>query len=109
MRILLDNNVNRRFALLIHGHEITHVQEIGWDKLRNGDLIQRAEEEGYEAMITCDKNIAYQQNLVNRRIGLTVLNSLFLKLDHIAPLAPKVQTVLDGELVQGAFWVINSE
>jgi hypothetical protein len=58
VRVLLDNNVNLRFAQLISGHEITHVQDIGWDRLQNGDLIKAAEKGGYEAIITCDKNIS---------------------------------------------------
>ena len=33
MRVLLDNNVNYRFGPLLTGHEVVHVQDIGWEKL----------------------------------------------------------------------------
>jgi len=40
--------------------------------LKNGELIRRAEESGFEAFVTSDKNLAYQQNLIGRRIALLV-------------------------------------
>ncbi len=45
---------------------------MGWDRLRNGDLIQMAEE-GFDALITSDQNLKYQQNLTTRKIGLVLL------------------------------------
>ena len=38
-------------------------RHIGWHELENGDLIQQAEEAGYEVLLSTDKNIRYQQNL----------------------------------------------
>ena len=49
--------------------------EKGWDQLENGELIQRAEEEGYEVIVTTDQNMQYQQNLTGRRIAIVVLLS----------------------------------
>ena len=61
MRVLLDNNVNYRFGRLLKGHEVVHVQDIGWDKLRNGELLAAADRDGFEVMITADKRMQYQQ------------------------------------------------
>lgn len=108
MRILLDNNVNQRLAPLFFGHEVIHVRTIGMDKLRNGDLVASAEAAGFEALITCDKNMAYQQNLANRRIRIVVLNTRRITLAHIAPLAPKAIEAL-GESTEGTFIVINPD
>jgi len=47
----------------------------GWDKLKNGGLLEAAEEAGFEVLVTPDKNIRYQQNLVLRRIALVVLGN----------------------------------
>ena len=41
----------------------------------NGDLIEVAEQAGYDVMITADQNISYQQNLTGRRLALIVLMS----------------------------------
>jgi hypothetical protein len=43
--------------------------------LRNGDLLDAAEAAGFELLVTPDKNIRYQQNLVGRRIAILVLGT----------------------------------
>ena len=62
---------------------------IGWHELENGELIQKAEEAGYEVLLSTDKNIRYQQNLTGRTIALVVLGNqqwplVRLHLDKIA-------------------------
>ncbi len=47
--------------------------EKGWELLKNGELIRRAEEEGYEVIVTTDQNLRYQQNLTGRSLGIVVL------------------------------------
>ena len=41
----------------------------------NGDLIARAEDEGYDVVVTTDQNMRYQQNLTGRRVAIVVLLS----------------------------------
>lgn len=43
--------------------------------MSNGDLIARAEEEGYDVVVTTDQNMRYQQNLTGRRLAIVVLLS----------------------------------
>jgi hypothetical protein len=45
----------------------------GWGTLVNGTLINSAEQAGFDLFITSDQNIAYQQNLSNRKIAIIVL------------------------------------
>ncbi len=73
MLILLDNNVPRGLARALTGHTVTEARERGWATLKNGDLLTDAEEAGFEVLVTSDKSIKYQQNLVGRKIGLVVL------------------------------------
>ena len=42
------------------------------DPLKNGDLLDAAEREGFEVLITTDRNLQYQQNLNSRRDELGV-------------------------------------
>ena len=49
--------------------------EKGWAELRNGNLLDNAERENYEIMITADQSMRYQQNLEHRRIAIIVLLS----------------------------------
>jgi hypothetical protein len=74
MKILFDNGTPWPIARILVGHEVTYARKIGWHELKNGELIRRAEDAGYDLLLTTDKNIQYQQNLTNRRIALVVLS-----------------------------------
>ena len=41
MRVLLDNNVSHPFSQLLHGHDVTHVQQLGWEDLKTAFYWQR--------------------------------------------------------------------
>lgn len=75
MRVLLDHNINPRFGRLLPGHQVTHAYKLGWSELVNGELIKRAESEGFDAIVTADKNLRYQQSLSDRRIEIIVLDT----------------------------------
>jgi hypothetical protein len=89
MKILFDNGTPKPIARRLIGHEITYTRKIGWHELGNGELIQLAEEAGYEVLLSTDKNIRYQQSLTGRKIALVVLGNsqwpvVRLYLDRIA-------------------------
>jgi hypothetical protein len=89
MRVLFDNGTPRPIARSLPGHEITYARRAGWHELSNGELIQKAEDAGYDVFLTTDKNIRYQQNLEGRRIAIVVLQNqqwpmVQLHLDRIA-------------------------
>ena len=105
MRILLDNNVNQRFAVLVEGHEVVHARQLGWGELLNGNLISAAEDASFDVMITADKQMQYQQNLTGRRIAIIVLNSVLLRWTDIEPLAPRVNELLRQGVEAGSFHI----
>ena len=74
-RILLDQNVPRGLRNLLTGHDVSTAYQMGWAGLSNGDLLIAAEESGFEAMVTCDQNIRYQQTIARRKIALVVLST----------------------------------
>jgi len=41
---------------------------------KNGQLLQLAEEAGFQVLVTVDKNIPYQQNLRGRSIALLIID-----------------------------------
>lgn len=43
---------------------------MGWRGISNGDLIDRAEAEGFRLLIVADKNFQHQQNLKGRALGI---------------------------------------
>ena len=75
MKILFDNGTPKPIAACLTGHEITYARLIGWHKMGNGELIQQAEEAGYDVLLSTDKNIRYQQNLAKFRIAILQLST----------------------------------
>jgi hypothetical protein len=75
--ILLDESVPIALRRLLTGHDAKSVIYMGWSALTNGDLIARAQTEGFEIMVTADQSIRYQQNMSGRRLALVVLDTNF--------------------------------
>ena len=73
MRILLDQGTPVGIRASLSEHFVRTVREQGWSTLLNGDLLRVAEEEGFDVLLTTDKNLAYQQNLSKRRIAVVAL------------------------------------
>lgn len=74
MRILFDNGTPRGVAGALTGHTVEEARSHGWDTLRNGELLDAAEAEGFDVFLTTDRNIRYQQNLTGRKIAIIVLS-----------------------------------
>jgi hypothetical protein len=75
MLILFDHGTPAPLLSFLIGHTVTKTKDLGWDRLSNGELLKAAEEAGYQILVTTDKNIRYQQNLIGRRIALVVLGN----------------------------------
>lgn len=86
MRVLADESVPRRFARRLTGHEVLTVQEAGWTSLTNGALLRAAVDAGYEAFVTVDQNIPFQQNLQNVVLGIVILAARSNRFEHLEPL-----------------------
>jgi hypothetical protein len=61
-----------RFAP-ISKHEVRTAAQQGWDTLKNGELLVAAQADGFDVLLTTDKNMRYQQNLAGRKIAVVVL------------------------------------
>jgi alkanesulfonate monooxygenase SsuD/methylene tetrahydromethanopterin reductase-like flavin-dependent oxidoreductase (luciferase family) len=68
-RVLLDEGVPIGVRSLFIGFRVDTAAELGWAGLANGDLIEAAEQAGFDVMLTADQNISYQQNMTGRRLA----------------------------------------
>lgn len=73
MKILFDQGTPVPLRRYLPGHAIDTAYERGWSELSNGNLLARAEEDGYELLITTDRNLRYEQNLADRKIAIVIL------------------------------------
>ena len=75
MKILFDQGTPVPLRGLLLDHKVDTVYERGWSTLANGNLLDTAEREGYNLLVTTDRNLRYQQNLTSRQIAIVVLLS----------------------------------
>jgi len=100
--ILFDNGVPRPLRRRLQPHRIATTQELGWERLKNGELLQTAEAD-FDVLITTDSNIKYQQSLPARNIALIVLRAFRISMKYYEPLLPQIletlETIEPGQVV----------
>ena len=72
-QVLLDQNVPVGVRRILGAHDVRTVYQMGWAGLLNGDLLDQAAKAGVEVFVTCDQNIAFQQNFSGRQVAVVVL------------------------------------
>jgi hypothetical protein len=75
VKILFDANTPAPLAPFLRGHEVVRADELGWQGLENGALLDAAEQAGFNLLLTCDQNVRYQQNFASRKLALVILSS----------------------------------
>jgi hypothetical protein len=76
MRLLLDENLPKRLKLDFADHETYTVRDKGWNGIKNGQLLQLMAENGFDALLTFDKNLQHQQNFQKYTILVFVLSAV---------------------------------
>ncbi|MEX2480070.1 MAG: DUF5615 family PIN-like protein [Gammaproteobacteria bacterium] len=89
MKLLLDESLPRGLRRLLSDHTVITVQERGWAGVSNGKLLRLAERE-FDAFLTADQNLQYQQNLVGFEIAVFVLAARTTRLQDLTPLVPNL-------------------
>ena len=94
-KVLLEENLPQKLKYRLQDVcEIFTVNDKGWNALENGDLINAMQDDGFDFLLTSDKNLQYQQNLTKYSISFIVLNVPNNNYETILPLVPKIKTVL---------------
>lgn len=104
MKVLLDENLDHALRRLLGHHEVATVAYMGWTGLKNGELLQTAEDHGIDVLLTGDGTLSYEQNLVGRRIAIVTLSAIQLPL--IKQYLPKIIVALDTA-TPGSFQAVD--
>ena len=94
MRVLFDQGTPDPLRKSLTLHNVSTAYERGWAKLRNGELLDTAEREGYEVLVSTDTSLKYQQNLTGRRTGIVVL--LSTSWPRIQQVIPSIVAAIDA-------------
>jgi hypothetical protein len=101
VRILLDENLPVDLAAELAGHEVTTVTGLGWQGIKNSELMRRAQGR-FDALVTMDRNLEFQQNIAEFRVSILVLLAPSNRMVHLRPHVPGIlkalKTVQPGEL-----------
>jgi hypothetical protein len=74
VKVLFDECMPQPLRPLLTGLDIRTAQEMGWGRITNGELLQCAEGV-FDAFVTADQSLKYQQNLTGRRLAILVLST----------------------------------
>jgi hypothetical protein len=101
VRVLLDGNLPRHSPRYCRAIERTRRISDGGRIWTTGPLLDAAERE-YDAFVTMDHSLRFQQNLSGRKLRIVVIRAVRNTLPVLAPLAPAVLDALSklrpGEL-----------
>jgi predicted nuclease of predicted toxin-antitoxin system len=105
VKILFDQGTPAPLRRSLQNHEIITAFERGWQALQNGDLLNAAEAEGFAVIVTTDKNLRYQQNLVARRLAIMVLMTTDWRLirQHTDYVAQAIAALTPGAYIELPF------
>lgn len=95
MRLLLDENLPKRLKLDFPEHEVFTIRDMGWNGIKNGALLKRMLADNFDALLTFDKNLQYQQNFKKYTITVFVLSARINTYEVLSKLSPEINATLE--------------
>ncbi len=90
MKILLDESLPRKLKYDFGtAHEVYTVRDKNWLGQKNGTLLELMIDDGFDILVTVDRNLPYQQNLERLVITIFVLCAVDNRRETLARLIPK--------------------
>ena len=101
MKLLLDENLPKRLKKDFPEHEIFTVRDKGWNGISNGKLLDLMIADKFDALLTFDRNLKYQQNFKKYSITVFVLNAPDNSYETLSKLVPAIKETMKGKLLPG--------
>ncbi len=102
MKVRLDECVGLRLKLLIDGHDVHTVHEMGWSGVKNGQLLALASEH-FDVLVTVDRKMIIEQDEALLPLPVLVLFASSIQLRHLKPLVGKISDILEKPLLAKFF------
>jgi predicted nuclease of predicted toxin-antitoxin system len=94
MKLLLDENLPHQLRHELPGHNCFTVAYMSWAGIENGQLLALAASAGFDAVLTKDANVQYEQNLVDLPIAVVVIRAASNDIDDLRPILPLLLNAL---------------
>ena len=101
MKLLLDENLPKRLKSEFPNHTVFTVADMKWNGKKNGELLSLLLENNFDALITFDKNLQYQQNFNKYKFPVLVLNAKDNTYATLKNFSTKIIDVLEKPLQAG--------
>ena len=98
-RVLIDECLPVQLRHVFAGHDVRTVMHMAWRSLKNGELLNAAEREGFDVFVTADSGIPANHDLAGWHLAVVVIPTNRRKIvESIAPLLRKtVDDVAPGD------------
>jgi hypothetical protein len=98
VKVLLDENLDHRLRGHLGSHEVFTASYMGWAGFKNGTLLQAAEDDKFDVLVTGDQTLAYEQNLTGRRSAIVALTSVEWRIvkDYLTEIVAAVDCAMPG-------------
>jgi hypothetical protein len=108
MKLLLDENLPHKLRNEITAHEVLTVAFMGWSGLKNGDLLANAAAAGFDALITNDRGLEYEQDQTELPLAVVILIVPANTIEAIRPLYPALDAALSSLAPRSLVRVTNN-
>lgn len=97
MRLLLDENLPKRLKQDFPKHEIYTVRDKEWNGIKNGELMKLLIENSFDALLTFDKNLQFQQNFSRYPLTVFILIAEINSYYELTKLSSQINDYLNTE------------
>jgi len=101
MKLLLDENVPKKLKRDLAEFEVYTVTDKKWNGIKNGELLKLMVIENFDALITFDRNMQFQQNFQKYTLAVFVFNAVDNTYDTLKEYIPRLKILLNRKLQAG--------
>jgi hypothetical protein len=105
LKVLLDENMPHQLRAQLTDFDVSSAVYAGFGGFKNGELLEAAEDAGYDVLLTGDLSLEYQQNITDRKIAVVSLsaNSWRIVQNHIPAIATVIRAARLGSFSRVEF------
>ena len=92
MKVVLDEVLPAAVEGLLSGHDVATAKAAGYTGLSNGDLIRRAAADGFDVLVTADRNLPAQQNVPASSLAVILVRGS--RMADIEPQAARIRAAV---------------
>lgn len=108
MKILLDECITKLLKKQLINHTVFTVANMNWLGMKNGNLMKSAIKEGFDILLTIDKNLQFQNNMNEYGISIVIFDSHNSKLETLVSFIPIFEKQIDS-FEKGKVYIIKKD